>query len=122
MGIFLTLTINVLILFQTNVSHATMREIAKEQYKQLAMAAAIDLALDPALLFASSQMKAIGNPGFSRIRGYWTHATHAETARNWALTSFRSQGEHLRRSKIFKTFNISLRSQHPLSCCRLSCR
>jgi len=86
MGIFLTLTINVLILFQTNVSHATMREIAKEQYKQLAMAAAIDLALDPALLFAVITNESDWQPRVQSNKGaIGLMQLMPETARNWGV-------------------------------------
>ena len=63
-----------------------MREIAKEQYKQLAMAAAIDLALDPALLFAVITNESDWQPRVQSNKGaIGLMQLMPETARNWGV-------------------------------------
>jgi soluble lytic murein transglycosylase-like protein len=86
MGIFLSLGINLVLIFQCQNSYASMREIAKEQYKQMAMAAAIDLALDPALLFAVIMNESDWQPRVQSNKGaLGLMQLMPETARNWGV-------------------------------------
>ncbi len=67
-------------------THASVREILRDQYKQMAMNAALDLALDPALLFAviieesDWQARILSPKGAMGLMQLMP-----ETARNWGV-------------------------------------
>src|ERR1700678_1405268 len=69
------------------VANASVREILRDQYKQMAMSAALDLALDPALLFAviiqesDWQARVQSNKGAIGLMQLMP-----QTARNWGVT------------------------------------
>jgi soluble lytic murein transglycosylase-like protein len=87
MGNFLNAVIFCSLVVCANSASASVRDILKQQYKQMAMTAAVDLALDPALLFAvisnesDWQARVLSPKGAMGLMQLMP-----ETARNWGVT------------------------------------
>ncbi len=86
MGIFLNVSFTVFLFLQGSPAPCSMREIMRDQYKQMAMSAAIDLALDPALLFAVIGNESDWQPRVQSNKGaLGLMQLMPETARNWGV-------------------------------------
>jgi soluble lytic murein transglycosylase-like protein len=80
------ISVVLLLLGTSTVCSASVRDVLKEEYKQIAMAASIDLALDPALVFAVISNESDWQARIQSPKGaVGLMQLMPETARNWGV-------------------------------------